>query len=164
MNPVELTPATVSDIPQIAALAEKIWKVHYPPIIGMQQVEYMLDLMYSEKALREQMASGQEFFFIRANETVVGYLGLSFANPNEIFIHKFYIDSEIQTRGIGTAAFQELIRLYPKRNSCRLTVNRNNYKSINFYFKVGFVIEEVKDFDIGNGYQMNDFIMVWHRK
>jgi RimJ/RimL family protein N-acetyltransferase len=42
----------------------------------------------------------------------------------------------------------------------KLTVNRQNFKSINFYFKNGFKIEKVEDFDIGNGYWMNDFIMV----
>ena len=43
----------------------------------------------------------------------------------------------------------------------RLTVNRQNYKSINFYFKNGFVIEKTADFDIGSGYFMNDFVMVY---
>jgi ribosomal protein S18 acetylase RimI-like enzyme len=42
----------------------------------------------------------------------------------------------------------------------RLTVNRQNYKSINFYFKNGFKIERVEDFDIGSGFWMNDFIMI----
>ena len=44
-------------------------------------------------------------------------------------------------------------------NCFKLTVNRQNFKSINFYFKNGFTIESVADFDIGNGYVMNDFIM-----
>ena len=38
-----------------------------------------------------------------------------------------------------------------------------NYKSINFYFKNGFVIERVADFDIGNNFVMNDFVMIWKR-
>jgi ribosomal protein S18 acetylase RimI-like enzyme len=45
--------------------------------------------------------------------------------------------------------------------SIRLTVNRENYKAINFYFKLGFKIEKVADFDIGQGYVMNDFVMLW---
>jgi ribosomal protein S18 acetylase RimI-like enzyme len=48
---------------------------------------------------------------------------------------------------------------HPK--TIRLTVNRQNFKSINFYFKLGFKIEKVADFDIGNGYFMNDFVMLW---
>jgi len=42
----------------------------------------------------------------------------------------------------------------------RLQVNRQNYKAVNFYFKMGFIIESVGDFDIGGGYFMNDFVMV----
>ncbi|MBK7966419.1 MAG: hypothetical protein IPK10_14825 [Bacteroidetes bacterium] len=42
-----------------------------------------------------------------------------------------------------------------------MTVNRTNLKAINFYFKKGFTIEEVKDFDIGNNYFMNDFVMLY---
>ena len=50
-----------------------------------------------------------------------------------------------------------------KPQTIRLQVNRMNYKAINFYFKHGFVIEKVADFDIGDGYFMNDFVMIWRR-
>jgi ribosomal protein S18 acetylase RimI-like enzyme len=46
----------------------------------------------------------------------------------------------------------------------RLQVNRQNVVAINFYFKAGFVIEKSADFDIGDGYFMNDFIMYFTRK
>jgi ribosomal protein S18 acetylase RimI-like enzyme len=42
----------------------------------------------------------------------------------------------------------------------RLQVNRQNYTAINFYFKLGFTIERVADFDIGHGFFMNDFVML----
>lgn len=161
---VQLLKATAEDIQEIAKLAEKIWMVHYPPIIGMQQVNYMLGKMYSPSALREQMEKGQEFYFIRYSGKNIGYFGVSNEQPDELFIHKFYIDSSEQGKGIGMKAFQSIISLYSACSSARLTVNRHNYKSINFYFKAGFVISEVKDFDIGDGYQMNDFIMLWKRK
>ena len=75
------------------------------------------------------------------------------------FLHKFYIVSESSKKGIGTTImnkFQHILQ--PK--SITLTVNRQNFKSINFYFKNGFKIKSVEDFDIGNDYQMNDFVMV----
>jgi ribosomal protein S18 acetylase RimI-like enzyme len=40
-----------------------------------------------------------------------------------------------------------------------LNVNRNN-KALGFYQKFGFVILREEDIDIGNGYFMNDYIMV----
>jgi hypothetical protein len=36
-----------------------------------------------------------------------------------------------------------------------------NYKSVNFYFRLGFIIEKTTDIDIGDGYFMNDFIMLY---
>jgi ribosomal protein S18 acetylase RimI-like enzyme len=43
--------------------------------------------------------------------------------------------------------------------SITLTVNRQNYKAINFYFKNGFTIDHIANFDIGKGYVMEDFVM-----
>jgi len=56
-----------------------------------------------------------------------------------------------------------LLALYQEIRSITLQVNRQNYKSVNFYFSVGFKIIQVADFDIGEGWQMNDFIMEWKR-
>jgi GNAT superfamily N-acetyltransferase len=69
-----------------------------------------------------------------------------------------YIYSRKANAGAGTEVLHELINM-TKPRSLTLTVNRQNYKSINFYFKNGFKIKSVEDFDIGNGYQMNDFVM-----
>jgi RimJ/RimL family protein N-acetyltransferase len=69
------------------------------------------------------------------------------------------MDSEKQGEGYGTEFLQEMISKLDRPVIIRLTVNRQNFKSINFYFKNGFVIEKVADFDIGGGYIMNDFVM-----
>jgi RimJ/RimL family protein N-acetyltransferase len=161
---LKLTQARTADAASIAELAEKIWRVHYPAIIGAEQVEYMLGMMYSAKSIAEQISNGQSFWFIDHSGSRVGYLSFSLPSPGELFIHKFYIDPAKQGMGIGKETFAELIAMNPGIKRVRLTVNRKNYKSINFYFRLGFVIEEVKDFDIGGGYFMQDFVMVWNRR
>jgi predicted lactoylglutathione lyase len=45
-----------------------------------------------------------------------------------------------------------------EQNTISLQVNRFN-KAKDFYTKIGFTIKEEKDFDIGNGYFMNDYVM-----
>ena len=55
----------------------------------------------------------------------------------------------------------DLIKEKHPHSKLTLTVNRQNYKAINFYFKLGFKIQTVADFDIGNGYVMNDFVMFY---
>ena len=99
------------------------------------------------------------FYLIQKDEEAIGFMSVSSKNDADFFLHKFYIDQQKSNAGIGTQALHLIIDLI-KPKSLTLTVNRQNYKSINFYFKNHFKIERVEDFDIGNGYQMNDFVMV----
>lgn len=160
---LQLRTAGEQDLALIAAMADRIWKIHYPPIIGMEQVEYMLNKMYSAEALIRQMGEGQVFRIIESDTASVGFISVSEKEEHELFLHKFYLDANVQGRGMGAAVFSQLMAMYPGVKKVRLTVNRQNYKSINFYFKLGFTIAEVADFDIGEGYLMNDFVMELQR-
>lgn len=154
-----LRKASSADILQIATLAEKIWRAHYTPIIGEKQVDYMLAKMYSAESLLEQQQNGQQFFLAQLNGRPIGYVSVS-ANENEFFLHKFYLDMKEQGKGYGKLFFAELLSNFPELKTMRLQVNRMNFKTINFYFRLGFTIEEAKDFDIGNGFFMEDFVML----
>ena len=160
---LKLTEAVAADAPAIAALAEKIWRIHYPPIIGTAQTEYMLRKMYSMDGIGNDMRNGKHYAFIDDEDGRAGYISWSYPAHGELFIHKFYVDPGLQGKGIGKRVFHELLEINPGVKTIRLTVNRKNFKSINFYYRVGFVIEDVKDFDIGEGYFMNDFVMKWSR-
>lgn len=156
-----LTPASQSNLPTIINLAKEIWNGHYISIIGQQQVDYMLEKMYSIAALQKQMEDGHCFYLIKPEEEIIGFVSVSIsANEEALTLHKIYIKTEAQGNGYGSDLLEEIFDLYPKASSISLTVNRQNFKSINFYFKNGFTILAVADFDIGGGYLMNDFIMV----
>jgi diamine N-acetyltransferase len=160
---VQLIKADTGSVPIIAKLAHIIWNQHYPAIISQEQINYMLDLMYSDKSLVEQMTTKEhDFYLIERDGKNIGFISVSKIKEIEsgYFLHKFYLDQNLAGKGTGTLAHNELIKLL-KPATIRLTVNRQNFKSINFYFKNGFKIEEVADFDIGNGYVMDDFVMVW---
>ncbi len=152
--------ATLSDIPLIRSLAESIWWQHYPSMISNEQIAYMLDLMYSERSIDKQMQHGQNYTLIYADDKPVGYYAVTEKSLAHFFLNKFYIDTSQHRRGIGAAAFDHM-----KETDCNgykeicLQVNRRNIKAVNFYFKHGFVIDYVDDFDIGNGYTMDDFFM-----
>jgi diamine N-acetyltransferase len=152
--------AELSDVNTIYALAEKIWRKHYSTIISLEQIEYMLSKMYSAESLSEQMLQGHEFTLVYLNGLPVGYISISTNDQKNYFLHKFYIDTTEQSRGIGTQLLEYIINSLESPETIELTVNRKNYTAINFYFKNGFVIKEVADFDIGNGYFMNDFVMI----
>jgi ribosomal protein S18 acetylase RimI-like enzyme len=159
---MKLIQATADDIDIIIQLAHPIWETHYVPIIGKQQVDYMLASLYSKEALLQQMHDGQVFYIAYSDniEGPIGYMAVSNKNDDECFLHKFYLAISTQGKGLGALLFKEMEQLYPNTKEMRLTVNRQNFKSINFYFKLGFQIEKVADFDIGNNYFMNDFVMV----
>ena len=100
-------------------------------------------------------------FYLIQDETnnSIGYLAVTENQPGHWFMNKFYINTDAQGKGIGANILKQWENLaQPKELS--LQVNRKNFKSINFYFKTGFVIKEVADFDIGNGFSMDDYIMV----
>jgi diamine N-acetyltransferase len=159
---VHITKAEEKDIKPISDLAKIIWNQHYPEIITREQIDYMLNKMYSAESLKEQMEKQHhEFFIISRDEKEIGFVSVSKSDGNgSYFLHKFYILQDKAATGVGTEAFHKLLKqLHP--TEIKLTVNRQNYRSINFYFKNGFKIERVADFDIGNGFVMNDFVMVW---
>lgn len=155
-----------TELDEIAHLAKVTWNDHYPAMVGQEQVDYMLDKIYSHESMQDQLRNkGHKFYFIVLEGEKVGFLSLSQSKVNEqaeTFIHKFYILAQKQKSGLGSQVMKLIYNEYPNSNSYKLTVNRQNFKSINFYFKNGFIIESVADFDIGEGYFMNDFVMVKH--
>ena len=116
--------------------------------------------MYSLESLRQQLNAGCHFVLEFSDETPVGFISISKKNKEEYFIHKLYIDTSRHRTGLGKALLNEALSRFEDWQKIRLTVNRQNHKAINFYFKNGFIIEEVADFEIGNNFVMNDFVML----
>jgi diamine N-acetyltransferase len=161
MASIRIERAKQSDIPLINQLAERIWRVHYPSIISHAQIDFMLDMMYSPVSLQQQMDEGYVFFLVKQDFETIGYISIGRKSEGEYFLSKFYLDQKEQGKGLGKSAFALMVAEFPDMEKLRLQVNRRNYKSVNFYFRLGFVIESSEDFDIGNGYVMDDFVMLW---
>jgi len=156
--PIKIVEAEEADIERIGRLAARIWNEYYPDIISTAQISYMLDLMYSPLAIKKQMAERQNFYLVISDGQDIGFFSLS--DQKRVYIlHKLYIDTPSHHRGLGSRVMKEITALTAGAG-IKLTVNRQNYKAINFYFKNGFVIDQVADFDIGQGFIMNDFIMI----
>ena len=152
--------ATPKDLPIIYQLDEKIWYDHYLSIITAEQIEYMLANFYSLENLEKLMNEGQMFYLIQdETNNSIGYLAVTENQPGHWFMNKFYIKTDVQGKGIGVNILKQWENL-AKPKELSLQVNRKNFKSINFYFKTGYIIKEVADFDIGNGFSMDDYIMV----
>ena len=159
MEEIQLQLATDAQLPIVAQLAKDIWRQWYPSVIGHEQVEYMLQKFYTLESLLQQKNEGKQQFYIVLDKTLpIGYVAISEKGSSAFFIEKFYVQPQAHNKGIGAFLMQKIVDIY-KPKSLTLHVNRQNYIPINFYFKQGFKIERVADFDIGNGYFMNDFVM-----
>ena len=146
----------------VVTLANEIWNQHFVPIIGQDQVDYMLDKFQSFNAIAKQLNDGYEYYIISNDRKVVGYLGLlSEDNLNRMMISKIYIKSEVRRLGVGDSAlkFSKELSKERKINTIWLTVNKHNKDTIEWYLRKGFVVIEEFKKDIGSGFFMDDFIM-----
>lgn len=154
-------PATLDDLTAIGRLAHRIWMEHYPAIIGQEQTVYMLHTLYNPKALQEQWDKGHRFYLWTEEGQPIGFAAIDAAAAEHGFLAKFYLESAYRGQGIAPQFLAYLEDRFREagQTAVQLTVNRQNIGAINFYFKSGFKIIRCADFDIGNGYFMNDFVM-----
>jgi len=149
-----------ADIPLIRDLSLKVWPQTYSTILSADQVDYMMKMMYSESALREQMKEKNEFIIVNDGRDPVGFASFSLTAPGIFKLQKIYLLPSMQGKGAGKFVINEIIRAITKHGgkALQLNVNRNN-KAKDFYEKMGFVILGEEDIDIGHGYYMNDYVM-----
>ncbi|GAC1440927.1 MAG: GNAT family N-acetyltransferase [Sediminibacterium sp.] len=152
--------ATETDITAIRHIAHTTWPDTYGAIISQAQMDHMLEWMYSEASLREQMQQGHQFYMAELNNSAFGFASVSAEGDAVYKLNKIYVTPLTQKTGAGKALLQEVIG-YARQNGGRqllLQVNRHN-NAKGFYEKHGFTILKEADFDIGNGYFMNDYVM-----
>lgn len=147
------------DISTVQQLAREIWEEHYLPIIGQQQIDYMLDLFYSTEKIQKELEEGVYWEILYLENEAIGYLVCEVEEEN-IQLSKLYLKSKVRGKGLGKFLIDRSIEIAKEnnKNSIRLNVNKNNTQSIAFYERVGFLKVEAGVFDIGSGYFMDDFI------
>ena len=147
---------TKASISRVMALANTIWYEHYTPIIGREQVTYMLDTVHSPTAIAQQLTAGSTYHILRCDHQDAGYAAAS--EQDGCFISKLYVATAFRGRGLASAWLNELQRDYPQQRQW-LSVNKRNSNSIAFYQSQGFTISGACVSDIGGGYVMDDYIM-----
>jgi RsiW-degrading membrane proteinase PrsW (M82 family)/ribosomal protein S18 acetylase RimI-like enzyme len=157
---LNLRKAYPADVPLIRDLSLKIWPHTYADILPADQVSYMMDLMYSEQALKDQMKQKIEFVIINDGSEPVGFASFSYVEQGKYKLHKIYLLPTMQGKGAGRFVIDQLILAMRNHGGkvLELNVNRNN-RARHFYEKLGFAVVREEDIDIGKGYFMNDYIM-----
>lgn len=147
-----------TELSTVEEMARVIWREHYIPIIGAEQVSYMLDKFQSVESMSDQIRQGYEYFLIIKEDQNVGYL--SFVKRDDfLFLSKIYVLKSFRRQGVGLAAMDFVEKSAIERNCLKvsLTVNKNNSNSIRAYEKAGFLKRESIVTDIGAGFVMDDY-------
>lgn len=153
-----------TEIAALAALARDIWRAHYPDIISVAQIEYMLDERYSEAVIRAEFARGDVWWdVLLIDGQIMGYTSYFHSDAADtIKIDKLYLHPGVQRQGYGGALIGHIAQRMAPQGCKRLTlaVNRHNKTAIAAYFKNGFRIADTSLKKIGGGFWMDDYIMI----
>jgi GNAT superfamily N-acetyltransferase len=179
MNHMMLRPATLSDRALIRSISERTWPSTYGHIISQEQIDFMLDWMYSDDSLATQMNTGCKFYiaaikdskdsnvnnFNNDNWDAVGFCSVSpddekVEGQKAHKLNKLYVLPAAQGTGAGKALLNKAIEVAKSEGSGSLflQVNKHN-NAYTFYLKHGFEKEAEFKFDIGNGFYMDDYVM-----
>ena len=158
-----LRKAKEEDIAIIQDLANSTWYNTYADYLSAEQIDYMLDKMYNRGALLSQLTDGHIFLIAQENNKDMGFAGFSLLDTEThcYKLHKLYVLPEMHGKGVGKLLLNEVVNRIRDLGgkSMELNVNRNN-KAADFYKSAGFVVKDKVDLDIGEGFFMNDYVMV----
>jgi GNAT superfamily N-acetyltransferase len=159
-----IEPLTEADVERLVGLAREIWYAHYPAIIGIAQIEYMLKQRYDFEVVRAELRqSGVWWDKLMVGKEMAGFASYFLTQvAGEMKLDKLYVHPRHQRQGYGgmmvaraceVARGQGCIRL-------KLAVNKDNRGAIAAYLKHGFSVVAGVVKDIGGGFVMDDYIMV----
>jgi len=163
--------ATLVDVDRIREIAEITWPVTYSEIISAEQIEFMLNWMYSKEKIKEAISDEKQDFLVLEmkndpsinSETIVGFAGIEHHYQSNAItrIHKLYVLPSTQGTGAGKALFNAIIEEAKANDSTLLHLNVNKAnKAVSFYQHLGFHVHEEEVLDIGKGFVMDDYVMV----
>jgi GNAT superfamily N-acetyltransferase len=162
MDSISIVPLPPNQIDQLIAVAERAWHAHYPGIISVEQIEYMLKMGYTRQLiLNEIERDGVTWLSIADGTNMIGFISAGPYGAGTMKLHKLYLLPEYQGKGIGAMALATVEQLARSANAHRLVlnVNKQNAKAIRSYERAGWRISEEVTNDIGNGFVMDDFVM-----
>jgi GNAT superfamily N-acetyltransferase len=153
---------TKAEMTTVAALADEIWHQHFTPIIGKDQVDYMLTTFQSVGPIQQQIGEGAEYYCLFVDGDATGYFCLiPEPNSGKMLISKLYVRQATRGLGLGrkALAFIEDRACRQGLYTLRLTVNRHNTQTIRWYKHVGFETVGTQKKQIGAGFVMDDYLM-----
>jgi GNAT superfamily N-acetyltransferase len=151
---------TEKDIDCLVALIQEIWPEVFIPVIGKEQVDYMLIHYQGKDVITAEIGQGVKYFIVEEAEKPVGYFAYS-VEEEHIFISKVYLKKELRGAGLSNRIFlffEEAARSNNK-DKLFLHVNRYNKLAVDVYLHKGFKIVKTVDQPLGDRFFLNDYWM-----
>ena len=152
---------TKNDFKKLEPFAASIWEQHYTPIIGANQVAFMLNKYQSAEVMFNQFSAGYKYALVIFGGQQAGYFAYDVKDQKEVFISKLYIHKDFRRRGLGRQVI-DFIAKEAQALGCStmtLSVNKDNSDSIQFYISYGFQTIKAQKVAIGEGFYMDDYVM-----
>jgi diamine N-acetyltransferase len=162
MSKITFVSATPADVPLLRRLADEIWHAHYPAIISVAQIDYMLARMYAADVIEDEMGEGTCWELIAQNGEFVGFLSYSYEASSALLkLHKLYVQVDRHGQGLGQAGLRRVMEVAAASGAreVSLYVNKNNTKAIRAYQRAGFSVVESVVNQFGGGFVMDDYRM-----
>jgi len=151
---------TAEEIDCLVELIQEIWTEVFIPIIGKEQVDYMLVHYQGKDVIAAEIKQGVRYFFIDDSDRHIGYFAY-LPEEDHLLISKIYLKKEF--RGLGLSSkifsyFEEAARA-SKKDKLLLHVNRSNKLAVDVYLHCGFKIVKTVDLPLGDKFFLNDYWM-----
>ena len=168
MSEILIKKAAEDDLKTIHDMAQVVFRHTYREILSPDQMEYMMDMMYSMPNLQIQIQEGHHYYIAYEDQTPCGYVSVQHEGADgegvEVFhLHKIYVMPDAQGKGVGLRLFETVAdhvrNAFPGLRA-RIELNVNKYnKAVDFYKHLGMRVLLEEDFPIGNGFYKTDYIM-----
>ncbi len=156
-------PTTKSDLELVRDIAMVSFVETYQSFISQEQIDYMMDWMYSIESLNEQIDNGYRYYILYHECSAVGYISLHPKENNVIYLERLYLLASMHGLGLGRIMMNFIAKEAKRLNGgpCRieLNVNRHN-KAVGYYYSQGFGVATEGDYIIeGTDFLRTDYIM-----
>jgi GNAT superfamily N-acetyltransferase len=135
--------AQLDELPILENLARQIWPDTYAQIISQEQINFMLDWMYSFPILKQQQEEGHEFYIIATEGTDIGFMALEWIHDAQqsgsvqLKINKLYVLHAFQGKGIGRQLMEHMEET-ARNKGCKETILHAREIALPFYEKLGY--------------------------
>ncbi len=166
---MDIVRAAPSDVDVLLHLSRKTFYESFHHLNTPANMEAYMDFAFTaEKLLTELQNPDSEFYFMKVDDHILGYLKINrngaqseFKDPKSLEIERIYVDREYQGLGIGTLLIERAkdIALDNGLDYVWLGVWEKNPDAIRMYERNGFQAFSEHEFVMGDEVKMDKLMM-----